>query len=571
MGARARPVTDFPQVVPSLPVTGGRGWSAVPHPALVVDLDGVIQAVNDAARSLFPDLGPGDSLTDLVGWLGEAHRRFLVDPDSGLVRQPALSADASELYAELGGLIGGRRIVARPVREGGLVTWWLTDHTDTRTAMLALERERRRTALLGNVSAALMGSLNPRLSMEVVARLAAEHLGSAAFVLAPINLRTGGYPAVLCRRGGRPERLRLDVDPADLPGLAEALQGFPPVPSRWIDPATAPDWVTVDDIGPVNSIVVIPLPGHGVPAGALVLLREEPESTFAAEEETFARLFAARSGAAMSAARMFAQQASVTETLMRELLPPRLEQLAGVEYAGRYRAARDGERVGGDFYDVHSAATMPDADESLAVLGDVCGKGIEAAMLTGRIRTTLRALLPQAGDHQQLLNLLNSTLLNTNDTQFVTMVLVSAKRQGTSVRLRVTCAGHPPALVVRSGGRVEEVDSTGSLVGVLPTVTANTAEVLLAPGETCVLYTDGILEARGGPLGDAEFGEQRLRQVLADCADLPAEAVAERVQMLALQWVGDGPHDDMAVVAISAPRGNHLAAVGGHSRGRYTA
>lgn len=564
-------MTDSPRMVPSLPGTADRGWSAVPHPALVVDLAGVIRSINHAARTLFPDLSPGDSLTDLVDWLGEAHRRFLVDPATAPVRPHALPTDATELDAELGGLIRGRRIVARPVRDGDLVTWWLTDNTDIRMAMVALARERRRTALLSDASAALMGSLNPRLSMEVVARLAAEHLGSAAFVLAPISRRTGGYPAVLCRRGGRPERLSLDVDPADLPGLAEALQGFPPVPSRWIDPATAPDWVMVDDIDPVNSIVVIPLPGHGVPAGALVLLRAEPESTFTAEEETFARLFAARSGAAMSAARMFAQQATVTETLMRELLPPRLEQLGGVEYAGRYRAARDGERVGGDFYDVHSATVMPDADESLAVLGDVCGKGLEAAMLTGKIRTTVGALLPHASDHQHMLNLLNSTLLNTNDTQFVTMVLVSAKRLGTSVRLRITCAGHPPALVVRSGGRVEEVDSAGSLVGVLPTVTSNTAEVLLAPGETCVLYTDGILEARGGPLGDAMFGEQRLRQVLADCAELPAEAVAERVQMLALQWVGDGPHDDMAVVAISAPRGNHLAAVGGHGRGRYTA
>jgi serine phosphatase RsbU (regulator of sigma subunit) len=90
-------------------------------------------------------------------------------------------------------------------------------------------------------------------------------------------------------------------------------------------------------------------------------------------------------------------------------------------------------------------------------------------------------------------------------------------------------------------------------------------ERVLAPGETCLLYTDGITEARGGPLGDELFGERRLSRALAECAGMPAEAVVERVQMLAAQWLGTGRHDDMAVVAISAPTAGLLSVVDGRA------
>jgi hypothetical protein len=254
---------------------------------------------------------------------------------------------------------------------------------------------------------------------------------------------------------------------------------------------------------------------------------------------------------------------------LKELLPPRLQQLSGVELAGGYRASNDTDRVGGDFCDVHAAAG-PD-EESLVVLGDVCGKGLEAAVQTGKIRNTLHALLPLATDHQRVLRLLNGALLDSDHTRFATLVLASVARRGGTVRLRVTSAGHPAPLVVRADGRVEEAATRGSLAGALPEVTSTTAALDLAPGESCLLYTDGITEAMGGPLGDALFGEARLRSALSECAGLPAEAVVERIRMLAAQWVGAGRHDDMAVVAITAPHHAHLSAVDGHTRGRYTA
>jgi serine phosphatase RsbU (regulator of sigma subunit) len=151
------------------------------------------------------------------------------------------------------------------------------------------------------------------------------------------------------------------------------------------------------------------------------------------------------------------------------------------------------------------------------------------------------------------------------------LVLASVSRRGAEVRLRLTSAGHPPPLIVRNDGQVEESPTRGVLVGALPDLRATTVETTLAPGETCLLYTDGITEARGGPLGPEMFGERRLSKALSNCAGLLGEAIVERIQMLATQWAGTGGTDDMALVAITAPRSAHLSAVDGHTRGRYTA
>lgn len=529
-------------------------WASVPYPVLIADPAGVVIHANPLAAALLPGSGPGTTLAERApAWLARAHAE----------RVRAGSARAGLVS----GMVDERSFEAYPtVRDDGSVVWWFVDDTDHRLAREALRTERRRTAFLAEASNTLLSSLNVERCMDATAQLAAEHLADAAVVVAP---RTGRLlPAVSCLRDGTPRRSRHQADPAGVPGLAEALQGFPPVPSRWIDPAGAPAWLIPDGFGPAGSIVITPLPGHGVPAGALVLLRGTGEAAFTEDEEVFARLFAARAGAALSAARLYAEQSSLARTLMRDLLPPVLRHVDGVDFAGGYRPSKGHERIGGDFYDVHPAAT--DGEPSLAVLGDVCGKGLEAAVLTGKIRNTLQALLPMADDHQRVLGLLNGALLNSHHTRFATMVMASAVREARSVLLRVTSAGHAPPLVVRQDGTVEQVDSRGTLIGVLPEAHSTTAEVRLAPGEFCVLFTDGITEAKGGPLGDELFGEDRLREALADCAGMPAEAVVEHVQMLTAQWLNGRPHDDMAVMAVAAPRTQHLGAVNEHTRGRFT-
>ncbi|MFJ9078852.1 PP2C family protein-serine/threonine phosphatase [Streptomyces sp. NPDC102278] len=529
-------------------------WTFVPYPVLIADASGTVRHANPQATRVFPHLRSGVPLAESVPpWLADGHA----------LRVTAGSDEA----AVLSGPVGERSFEAHPtVRDDGDVVWWLVDDTALRSAREDLRVERERTAFLAEASNTLLSSLNLERCMDVTGQLAADHLADAALVVAP---RSGSrLPVVTCLRGGAPRRSWWDAGPAEVPGLEEALQGFPPVPSQWIEPSSAPDWVVPDGFGPVGSIVVTPLPGHGVPAGALILLRRSTGTVFSEGEEVIARLFAARAGAALSAARLYAEQSSLSQTLMRDLLPPALQQIAGVDFAGGYRPSKDNERIGGDFYDVHPGKAEGDA--SFAVLGDVCGKGLEAAVLTGKIRNTLEALLPMADDHQRMIDLLNGALLNSHHTRFATLVMASAVREAGSVRLRVTSAGHPPALIVRRDGGVEEAASRGTLVGVFPKAPATTTRETLAPGEFCVLFTDGLTEARGGPLGEEMFGEERFRQALSQCAGMQAEVIVRHVQMLIGQWVGSGPHDDMAVMVIGAPRAHHLSAVGGHTRGRFT-
>ncbi|MEI5011021.1 PP2C family protein-serine/threonine phosphatase [Streptomyces sp. NPDC058423] len=541
-----------------LVLTVGASWTQAPYPALVADRAGGVVEVNAAAAALFPGALRGTPLDDAVpAWLADAHRRVAED-------------GATEVRTDTArGRHEGLTLEAHPtVGDNGDVVWWLVDDTDRLLAETALHDERERTAFLAEASTRLLASLNVDRCMEVAVRIAAEHLADAALLVAPAAGKR--HPIAAGVRGSSVVHTTGRIDPSAVPGLSEALQGFPPVPSRWIDPAALPDWAVPDGLdGPVGSVVVTPLPGHGVPAGALILLRRGENAAFDASEEVFARVFAARAGVALSAARLYTEQASITATLMMELLPPELRHVHGVEFAGGYRASRDTERVGGDFYDVHPSDS-PDR-ETFAVLGDVCGKGLEAAVLTGKIRNTLQALLPLADDHENLLRLLNGALISNRHARYATLVLASVRREGRTTHLRLTSAGHPRPLIVRHTGQVEEVDTSGTLIGALPEVNARTAHVDLTPGETCLLYTDGITEARGGPLGDVLFGEERLRAALAECAGMPAEAVVERLQMLASEWVGGGPHDDIAVVAITAPHGTHLTAVDGHTPGRYTA
>ncbi|MFI6183189.1 PP2C family protein-serine/threonine phosphatase [Nonomuraea sp. NPDC051191] len=512
-----------------------------PYPMLVADASGAVERANAAARSLLGGvarIGPE--------WLARAHHelcaRLAAPPGAGS------TPDAEGEPRPVRGPVGERVFEAHPVHAGrDRVTWWLVDVTEREHAMEVLRAERDSAASMVAAATELLSSLNLDRCLEAVARLAVTHLAEAARVVVPLGRR---YEVAYYDAGGEAVRRNLDLDPRDLPGLAEALRAFPPVPARWVDPERAPGWVLGEGHDGIRSVVVISLPGYGLPAGALILLRGS--TGFSPAEEVFARLFVARAGMAISIARVYAEQGAVTETLMADLLPPMTPYLDVADVAARYRAAGHGALVGGDFYDVHPVAGS--GGTALVVLGDVSGKGLEAAVLTGKIRNTLRALLPLADDHQRVLERLNEVLLAESSPRYVTLVLAGVGRRGPRLELRLTSAGHPPPMIVRNDGRVEDALTRGTLIGLLEEITSVTETVLLDPGETCLLYSDGVIEARGGPLGDELFGDDRLREELRQCAGMPAAALAERVQMLASQWAGERERDDIAIVAIGAPR-----------------
>ena len=511
---------------------------------------------NKAAEALFPALGRTDAFTadTVASWLVQAQEQ---------------GVDA------LDGSVSGRvfRATAQPL-PGECTGWLLTDVTEERAALQRLSDERSRTQFLVRASARLLASLNQRRCLRVTAELAAEQLADAAVLVTPTRGRRVAVTRMV--RGGRVEEAALSVEVDQVPGLSDALAGFPPVPSRWVDPDLAPPWLVPEGFGELGSLIVTPLPGNGVSAGALILLRRSGQAGFNEEEELFARIFAARAGAAISAAMLYTERAETTSILQRALIPPPIERLEGIDLASSYRPARAADLIGGDFYDVHPPRSLSGENdgpgETLLMLGDVCGKGPGAAILTGKIRNTLAALRRLEPRHGQLLELLNATLLDDHDARFVTLVLAGATPAGNGrVGLRLTSAGHPAPLLLRADGSVEQAATRGTLIGAVPDISSTTWTTVLEPGEMCLLFSDGVTEARGGPGGREMFQDQRLKDALAECAGMPVEAMVERIELVTSQWLGGGEHDDIALMAIGAPRrGSHLTMVNGHGRGRYT-
>lgn len=221
-------------------------WDGAPCPVLVIGTDGALVETNEAARRLIP-LCAGDDITSsaMPAWLADAHRRLR---SSGAPAQ-AVSGD-----------VAGRSFEAHPSPcDDGSVVWWLLDDTDRRLAERALRGERERAALLAEVSSALLSSLNVERCMTVTARMAAGHLADAAIIVAPAQGRR--HPLTYARAGGEATQTMLQIDPRSVVGLAEALQGFPPVPARWIDPAELPDWAVPEGFdGPIGSVIVTPCP-----------------------------------------------------------------------------------------------------------------------------------------------------------------------------------------------------------------------------------------------------------------------------------------------------------------------
>jgi len=237
-----------------------------------------------------------------------------------------------------------------------------------------------------------------------------------------------------------------------------------------------------------------------------------------------------------------ARATALARTLQQTLIPPHVPEIDGLEVAAEYRPAGDGSEVGGDFYDIFQAGD----DEWVVVIGDVCGKGVDAAVVTALARYTLRAAAVQDPSPARALSLLHDALRRSDVDRFCTAAMLRLRRVDGTWHGVSSAAGHPPPLHVTAGG-VGPVGDGGPLLGVLDRVLLAESTVELAPGDALVVYTDGVPEARRP---DGEFyGEDRLLRHVASGAG-PAH---ERVTTL-LADVLDFQHgvarDDIAVVAL---------------------
>jgi sigma-B regulation protein RsbU (phosphoserine phosphatase) len=238
--------------------------------------------------------------------------------------------------------------------------------------------------------------------------------------------------------------------------------------------------------------------------------------------------------------------AQLAQTLQSSLLPPHLPTIPGVEIAAHYEAARDGSDVGGDFYDVFESARN---DWSI-VIGDVCGKGPEAAALTALVRYTTRAAAIQTRRPRLVLNLVNEAVLRHDDEQFCTVAYVRLRPEGDGARLTISCAGHPLPLLLRADGSVEKVAEPGRVLGPFSELASVDRVLRLDPGETLLLYTDGVPDARGP---DGFFGDERLRAALAVCAGSSADDTVKAIERSLRDFHGGRPRDDIAFVVLRVP------------------
>ncbi|MFJ9523157.1 PP2C family protein-serine/threonine phosphatase [Kitasatospora sp. NPDC101801] len=236
--------------------------------------------------------------------------------------------------------------------------------------------------------------------------------------------------------------------------------------------------------------------------------------------------------------------------LQQSLLPATLPAVPGLEAASYYNTASP-DLLGGDFYDLFPV----DAGRWAFFLGDVCGKGPQAAAVTSLTRYTLRAAALHEPDPLRVLSTLNTVLherYTSGDTRYCTAVFGVLQPNGDSVDVHLASGGHPSALVQRANGRTGYLPTPGGmLVGVLPDAEFTAAHTRLHPGDTLLLYTDGLTEARVGP-ERALYGEDAL---LAFTAGLPAAGPQALIGALTglITGFGDGLDDDTALLALGAP------------------
>ncbi|HJS26893.1 MAG TPA: GAF domain-containing SpoIIE family protein phosphatase [Actinomycetota bacterium] len=293
-----------------------------------------------------------------------------------------------------------------------------------------------------------------------------------------------------------------------------------------------------------ESVIVVPLLARGRTLGALALIRDGDSPPFDEDDLSLAGTLAARGGLAVDNARLYADRDHVAETLRRSLLPPEIPDVGWLEIGARYVPAADGTQVGGDFYDVFPA----DDGRWVAVIGDIVGKGAEAAAMMGLARYTIRTAAMSEGRPSRILETLNQAILRqTDDQRFCTACCVRLLRNGYGARVTIAIGGHPLPLVLHENGSIEPVGSPGSIVGVFDDARFSDRVIDLEPDDALVLYTDGVTDERRH---DEPFGEERLREVLEGLRGQSAQRIADGVVDAVTDFATGGQRDDVALLVM---------------------
>jgi PAS domain S-box-containing protein len=292
-----------------------------------------------------------------------------------------------------------------------------------------------------------------------------------------------------------------------------------------------------------TAVIIVPLAAPANTLGAITLVSAESMRRLTDADLDLAVRLGRRAGTAVESARLFTERTRISRMLEAALLPDSLPQIPGVELASLYHAAGELNDVGGDFYDVLAYG----AERWMLVIGDVCGKGARAAGVTALARHTLRAAamlgLPPTGMLETLHRALREQPAGSD---LCTVCLVTVERLTAHAALTVTLAGHPPPLLIDPEGAGTQVGKPGTLLGVLDPIAVSEVGVELHPGQTLLLYTDGLPEA-GRSTAPAE---QSLFELSAGAGRSSLGELLELLEQGALQLSNGSLRDDIALLAI---------------------
>jgi PAS domain S-box-containing protein len=415
-----------------------------------------------------------------------------------------------------------------------------------------IKRAEEGHRFLSEASRVLAGSLDYQETLRAVARLAVPQIAD--------------WCAVDLADGDEIERVAVaHVDPAKVE-LARAVQErYPPDPrsatgvygvlrrgaaelygeiSDAMLEQTARDdehLAIMRSVG-IESAMLVPMRLRDRVLGVISFVSSESGRRFDDQDLLLAEDLALRAAAAVENARLYETAASIADTLQASLLPPVLPEIPAIELAAAYRPAGAGLEVGGDFYDVFSTAE----DQWYAVVGDVCGKGAEAAAVTALARYTIRAAAVRRRSPSAILRWLSDAMLQQaaeEDGRFCTIACAHVDVSRSPARVTIACGGHPLPMVVRSDGTTEQLGVPGTLLGLVasPDLQDRTAE--LHGGDTLVLYTDGLTEA-GAPA--RVWAPEELEATGGSAAATVDHLLAAAVDPVA------HARDDVAVLALRA-------------------
>ncbi|GAA3763184.1 PP2C family protein-serine/threonine phosphatase [Salinactinospora qingdaonensis] len=496
----------------------------VDEAVVICDRTATVQSVHGTARQLVPEIAPGDDIA-------QSPLAPLARPERQ-TRQHRLRHNGLDLSAK-----------SKPLRDGGFACYV----TETASAPWT---GRRRAEFLGEATKLLNASLRVERVIRTAVQLPVPRLAAACCyaAIAPDGSARwwNWYPT-----GQRGEEVTTgEWDSATVSGMGW-LSASTLAEPRAFEPWPGDIDGILDDILPAEAprpgaLLAVPVRAVSGVVGVLLFIRTTGQAPFDEDETDVLREFANRAATAIGSATLYQYQAHTAAILKSGLVPAPLPHPADISLGAAYRCAHEADRIGGDYYEV------TETTEGLGfLLGDVCGKGAEAAVLTGLVRQSIHALRRVQPCPVQLLRLLNDVLMETIPEKFTTLILGRAERNSAGgLDLELASGGHPCPLILHRDGTVTDVVLRGMFVGALRQAVFDSVALTLAPGETLLLYSDGVTEARRGVLNGEMFGEERLRDLLAECAGLPAEATAARLEQAIGDWLGGNRHDDIAILAL---------------------